>query len=366
MRKNNDISFEVLKSPIYCSMNITPKCNLLCTHCSGSYSENIDNELSIEEWKNIIDEIDKNEIFFVNITGGEPTSYDGIWEILDYLDEKNIYYTLSSNLIISEDDINKLILHKDYLRNIKVSVDGYDPYSLSEIRKSIYLSEEELFQRLYNNYNILKRNNIQISVATVLHKYLVKDISRMVDFIKQLSPSNWIVTPIIPIGRASINREKIIPEIESILDIDWNSIKTELENNNINFARVDFPDEETRDPYGCSACSDAAIINYNGDLGPCQLALDIMPSYGFEFGNLKNQSFNEIWEGATFNIFRHFQEKGCYDCKINKECKKCIPQSLKEFGELTAPTPYCIKMGENIGLRNLEYWKARLDKTQEI
>jgi Fe-coproporphyrin III synthase len=62
------------KSPIYGSADVINVCNLHCTHCYWWLNRKENEELTVEQWKEIIDKkFKKNHIFIVTLVGGEPT-----------------------------------------------------------------------------------------------------------------------------------------------------------------------------------------------------------------------------------------------------------------------------------------------------
>ena len=62
------------KSPIYGSADIINVCNLHCTHCYWWLNRKENEELTLEQWKEIIDKkFKKNHVFIVTLVGGEPT-----------------------------------------------------------------------------------------------------------------------------------------------------------------------------------------------------------------------------------------------------------------------------------------------------
>ena len=61
------------KSPLYGSADIINVCNLHCDHCYWWLNRKENEELSVEQWKKIIDEkFKKQHIFIVTLVGGEP------------------------------------------------------------------------------------------------------------------------------------------------------------------------------------------------------------------------------------------------------------------------------------------------------
>lgn len=60
-------------SPLYGSADIINVCNLHCEHCYWWLNRKDNEELTVEQWKKIIDEkFKKNHVFIVTLVGGEP------------------------------------------------------------------------------------------------------------------------------------------------------------------------------------------------------------------------------------------------------------------------------------------------------
>ena len=62
-----------LSSPICLTWELTYACNLACVHCLSSSGRRDPRELSTAEAKAVIDELQRMQVFYVNIGGGEPT-----------------------------------------------------------------------------------------------------------------------------------------------------------------------------------------------------------------------------------------------------------------------------------------------------
>lgn len=61
------------KSPLYGSADIINVCNLHCEHCYWWLNRKENEDLTVEQWKRIIDEkFKKNHVFIVTVVGGEP------------------------------------------------------------------------------------------------------------------------------------------------------------------------------------------------------------------------------------------------------------------------------------------------------
>lgn len=356
------IAIKRFSAPVHISINTTAKCNLNCTHCSGDYGTRDKNELDKDGWSKIIEYLKYANVYTVNLTGGEPTQAPFLFDILEKLREYNIYVTLSSNLCFDDKIANRLIEYSDIIRNIKTSIDGFDARSNGYIRKSKVISDETVFHQITNNVKRFKACGMNITIATVLHKELLKDLNNMVEFIEMLRPNNWVVSPLVSIGRAKKNAETIMPTFSSLMDPDYEKIKKRLACLGIGFSRVDFPSVGKSDPYGCPACNESVIINYDGRIAPCQLALEIMPKYGYCFPYVQDCNYEDIWQCEFFQKFRELQSCGCEDCGIHDRCKRCIPQSLRYFNDEYAPPPYCVSVADQIELKNKDIWEKKLQQ----
>ena len=62
-----------LDAPICLTWELTYACNLSCVHCLSSSGKRDPRELSTQQCKDIIDELERMQVFYVNIGGGEPT-----------------------------------------------------------------------------------------------------------------------------------------------------------------------------------------------------------------------------------------------------------------------------------------------------
>ena len=62
-----------LDAPICLTWELTYACNLSCVHCLSSSGRRDPRELSTDECKAVIDTLQRMQVFYVNIGGGEPT-----------------------------------------------------------------------------------------------------------------------------------------------------------------------------------------------------------------------------------------------------------------------------------------------------
>src|SRR5690606_732625 len=86
-----------LNSPICLTWELTYACNLACVHCLSSSGRRDPRELDTAEAKAVIDELQRMQVFYVNIGGGEPTVRPDFWELLDYAITHDVGVKFSTN-----------------------------------------------------------------------------------------------------------------------------------------------------------------------------------------------------------------------------------------------------------------------------
>jgi len=360
-----DITNEVYISPYSCYINLTSKCNLRCKHCFGSYSKENDNELNFEEWKKVIDDLVKGNVFYIVLSGGEITQSPIFKDFIDYLVLKGIYFILTTNGVFSKDIRDFIVSRKDYLISVKISLDGPDSESHGFIRlDSQGKYNPKIFDLTMENINYFKKKKIPLSIATVLHKKNIKKMDEFRELIKIINPLNWFVSPIIPIGRGEAN--KFISEFYEYFDNNfWESIIENGKKEKINVKLIDMPiemEEKGLSAYSCAAAINFCEIHSDGTVSPCTLSRVIIPKEFMKFENIRDKSLQEIWDGKIFKEFRSYMDIGCEGCKMLFKCNKCIAQSFRYFEDGKSPTPFCVKNGKVLGLSKFKEYKLRLNK----
>ncbi|MDP1695099.1 MAG: radical SAM protein [Candidatus Woesearchaeota archaeon] len=353
-------------APYSCYITLTNKCNLRCLHCLGDYAEPCDNELSFSEWKTVIDDLASMQVFYLNISGGEPTQHPDFCSILDYLSYRGMHFILTTNGVISENAVKAILRNKEYLIGIKISLDGYDAESHCALRRTIGLKKNPaIFERTLQTIQIVKRENLPLTIATVLHSENIQYFDKFVKLIKEINPISWFISPIIPSGRGN-TAQGMLKHYKYYQKSFWESIVNKCTQENINVKLIDMPydleHKKRLDYYECGAALSFCEINADGTVAPCTLCRTIIPKEKMTFENLREKSIDQIWKGDIFNQIRSFMTQGCTGCKAFSKCNKCIAQSFRYFGDGISPSPYCIENGEVLGIENIDQYRAKLHK----
>ena len=112
-----------LDAPICLTWELTYACNLACVHCLSSSGRRDPRELTTSECRALIDELQRLQVFYVNIGGGEPTVRSDFWELVDYATAHQVGVKFSTNGSRITSDVAERLAASDYV-DVQVSIDG--------------------------------------------------------------------------------------------------------------------------------------------------------------------------------------------------------------------------------------------------
>ena len=112
-----------LDAPICLTWELTYACNLACVHCLSSSGRRDPRELTTEQCRAVIDELEAMQVFYVNIGGGEPTVRRDFWELVDYATAHHVGVKFSTNGSRLTPERAGLLAASDYV-DVQISLDG--------------------------------------------------------------------------------------------------------------------------------------------------------------------------------------------------------------------------------------------------
>jgi len=122
-----------LDAPICLTWELTYACNLACVHCLSSSGRRDPRELTTAECLAVIDELERMQVFYVNVGGGEPTVRRDFWELVDYAVEHHVGVKFSTNGLRLTSTVAARIASTDYV-DVQISLDGATPAVNDRIR----------------------------------------------------------------------------------------------------------------------------------------------------------------------------------------------------------------------------------------
>src|ERR1700761_5998239 len=112
-----------LDAPLCLTWELTYACNLSCVHCLSSSGVRDPRELSTAECMAVIDTLQRMQVFYVNIGGGEPTVRRDFWELVDYATAHQVGVKFSTNGVKITPEVATRLAASDYV-DVQISLDG--------------------------------------------------------------------------------------------------------------------------------------------------------------------------------------------------------------------------------------------------
>jgi len=173
-------------------IEITDKCNFRCKHC---FANKNDLELTVNSWKKIFENICKEKIQSITITGGEPLLYRDLFTLLKQVKVRKTKLALDTNASLVNENNIKLI--EKYFKKVRISYYGINR-SWHANTQSKACDEEKFLRSL----KLLCDSKLIVQVKIPLFTNNVKNLYKMLDKLKDYNVNEIVLIPIIPCGKA--------------------------------------------------------------------------------------------------------------------------------------------------------------------
>lgn len=302
-------------------IEITQKCNLRCLHCyEGNEHLGFEDVLSLDEWKDIIDQLAAEKINRLIVIGGEPCCNRNVNEILSYAAQYPIDITIFTNGTLIDDRLFQTIVDN----NIRVKISVYGPNA--EIHDKVTTIKGS-FDKLVKNVKKLKEKNVDVTSSIVVMKENEEYIDQTVEFVKSIGMNfkKYDVIRNVYGGTQS----KHTPISQKALDFAY-------------FKKPNFwtSEEQFEKNMFLNTCWYGKIaIMENGDVIPCEFERN------YKYGNIKNNMIREILEKEeTINKWWLNFDKidVCNDCEFRYACRDCRALGISVCGSMTSKNPRCL------------------------
>ena len=166
-------------------INITEKCNLTCKHCYISDKNPID--FPFDKLKEMIRDFYELQGIKLVLTGGEPLLYSQLRDLLIFLKDIPLIKVLLSNGVLFKENPDLIDLLRDNYFEVFVSIDGLEN-THNDFR------DADCFQDSIEGIKILLKEDITVSINTMVHKQNLNEFDDMFKLFKSLGIiKNWSI-----------------------------------------------------------------------------------------------------------------------------------------------------------------------------
>lgn len=358
-----------LVAPFMVVWDFTKQCNLRCKHCYANATlRQAKDELTLEERKQIVDQLDEAGVAAISFSGGEPMVNRDFWDVANYAKTKGFYLSVATNgTLITEENARRL--KEAGIRYVEVSLDG--PEEVHDKFRGI----EGAFEKAVNGIKNAGNVGLSTGIAMTVTRQNLDTVPEMIKLARQLKVDRFIVFNFIPTGRGKeMISDDLTPEeredLMRYLYSEWQKGKMQIFSTCPAYARVslieresqregklspthftemEFPEELegaakalTEFIGGCGAGRIYCSIEHNGDIQPCVF----IP---IKVGNVLRDGFVNVWKNNNImNLLRDRDapDYACNFCAFRYVCGGCRARAYAYYGNLMAPDPGCILLKE--------------------
>ena len=324
-----------LDAPICLTWELTYACNLQCVHCLSSSGRRDPRELTTEECEAVIDELQRMQVFYINIGGGEPTIRKDFWHLVRYAVDHGVGVKFSTNGSGIDAEVAEQLAESDYV-DVQISIDGADADTNDHVRGEGSFATAV---RAMEHLQAAGFEGFKISVVMTRHNIpQVDEFKAMADhYGAQLR-----LTRFRPSGRGADSWEALHP--------------TDQQQRELYHWLMDHPDVLTGDSFFhlsalgealpglnlCGAGRVVCLIDPVGDVYACPFVLHDE----FLAGSVRDEGgFQKVWqESDLFTELREPQSAGaCASCGHFDACQGgCMAAKFFTGIPLDGPDPECV------------------------
>ena len=332
-----------LDAPICLTWELTYACNLACVHCLSSSGKRDPRELSTAQCKAIIDELQRMQVFYVNIGGGEPTVRPDFWELVDYATAHQVGVKFSTNGIRITREVADRLAASDYV-DVQISLDG----ATAEVNDAVRgAGSFAMAIKALENLAAAGFADAKISVVVTRH-----NVAQLDDF-KALADTYGAtlrITRLRPSGRGADVWDELHPTAAQQRELyDWlvaNGERVLTGDSFFHLSGLGAPGALAGLNL-CGAGRVVCLIDPVGDVYACPFAIhdqflagNVVPEDGF------GTRFSDVWKNSPlFADLRSPQSAGaCGSCGHYDSCRGgCMAAKFFTGLPLDGPDPECVE-----------------------
>jgi MoaA/NifB/PqqE/SkfB family radical SAM enzyme len=341
------------------SLTITNHCNLRCQMC-GQWSEegyvranpvSLKREMSLADWKGVVDELAAHEIKSLLLRGGETFMFPGIIELLMYIHARGMFISIDTNGTMlkqfAEDIVQIGNMH------LTISVDGPEP--VHDAVRGV----PGTFQRIKEGVKRLAEleaqsgNKISRSICFTISQYNYRSLGGMPDVARSLGLGSIAIVPYYYFPEAVGRRYS--DELRSLgcSAFSWNGFHHE--GSGVDFGEFQkqyrrylanlgdvfsYPYMPLNEEQYQAWFADTQTVVGHPDCLNIEKLVDIQPDgsanfcvdfVDYSFGNVKTASIETLWNSQKAETFRQYRRAHplalCYRCGA-----KYMSQAWSDYG----------------------------------
>jgi len=342
-----------LRSPLYAQIELTFACNLACAHC---YNEdrfsNRDGLVALrvvkkektatERFVEIAEELARNDVFSVTLTGGEPfTVRDRLYAALEALKRHDLHVGINSNLtLVNQDDAVRLSGYGDV--GIMTSIASHDRKVHDKI-----MGKEDSHERTLRGIETMQRQGVIVSANMVVSRHNVNQVYQTGLFCADLGMNNFQTGQAVPSNSGgqmhldhALSLDQVLDYLEQMHRVRKETGMHVRLTNPLPYCSVWESHPHLRylvESSTCTAGRSIIQIGPNGEVKPC-------PMISNSYGNILDEGLGAVWQRMGEWSEDKYVPESCKPCDLVEICRgACRAEAERMIGSLDSKHPYSVR-----------------------
>ena len=301
-------------------VEVTDKCNFHCMHCYADVKPGGCSELTIDQFKTIISNIQHGEACDIRLTGGEPFLHNKITELVDLV-EKNVKPNMTHSIVTNGSfKIEDALYAMEKGFEIQISIYGMN----ADTFENFTSASKMYWERVKSNLASLAESPFKdkVLLCFAVNKLTYSEID---DFKRTAEEYGfrYIFNRPASTGRAVGNWGKLELSEEKHYEFAKNTKASTLR-------------------YCYHLCQlHLSVIGADGNVFPCSFLRD----GSWVMGNVFEEAFYDIWKKPQYKKFRALNPTSvekCSECEFIYVCSAgCCAEAVGVDGNILSVYPWC-------------------------
>jgi len=323
--------------PIYVEIGLSGACNHRCIFCAFDFLKYKPDFLNSSSLKTFIHQAARKKVKSILYSGeGEPLLHKDIVEIIAFTKRKGIDVALSTNgVMFDEEKATEILPHLTWIR-VSLNAGSKEGYAYIHGTKS---SDFDLVIKNLKRAVRIKKGNKNFCTIEVQFLLIPQNSKELLRLASILSGTGVDYLAVKPYSQHPSSENRLAPlfKYKDLLFLEEKLKKYSKDSFQVIFRKEAMKKiDEKKKPYQCClGLPFIAHISADGYVYPCNA---FAGKKSFSFGNICNDSFEEIWKGKRRKkIMSRIYNK--WD--VNKCRKSCrIDEINRYLWELKNPQPH--------------------------
>lgn len=328
---------EQFSAPLTFNWTLSYTCNFTCSHCYSR--EELCDELSTEQLKQIVDRLAEHQVPFINFGGGEPLMREDIFEVTSYARQRGLNISMNTNGWLLDASAAQKIKAAGF-RSVGLSIDSAEADLHDDFR-----NRPGSFVRAIAALDALAVAGVRTTMSSVISRINYQNFREILDLAREHKVAQVYLHNFKCSGRGFKNRDDLDLSPQEWKDFYVEALRVKEETKDILISFDDpviasLPGYDDNPLVKGSSCGKLSLhLRPNGDITPCGFIPLVV-------GNILRDDFEELWYNSPLlNKMRNKEAKGkCQGCGAYEDCLGgCTARAFATTGDLSEPDPHCWK-----------------------